>query len=162
VEDGIIDLEEYRKRSEEEEEEEGTFAVWGGDGERTRFALPLWRAIYILGGDRGAITWLPDPPGGKGPSPLFVLDLGRDPARLSFPVPQGGWEGEVPPPSLGDTGSGGAFVFLGFQAKKRWYLQVEGLRSPGPPEGKPRETLLFLAGECAGLLFYRDFAEETP
>jgi len=39
---------------------------------------------------------------------------------------------------------------------------VMGGEEDGPLAGRKREDLLFLAGECAGLLFLRDFAEGAP
>ncbi len=46
--DEIIDLTQYLNReSKEEEPARGAFALWGADGERSRFALPLWRTIYL-------------------------------------------------------------------------------------------------------------------
>lgn len=157
VEDGIIDLGRYREGA--HEEDGGTFAVWGGEGERTRFALPVWRGIFLVGGDRGGIVRCRDAGlGEEDPRPLFVLDLGREPARLAFPSPAGAGGGEAP--AITDVrGGGGVAVLLGSHGGWRWYMEILGKEVGGLPEGEARETLLFLAGECAGLLFYRGFAE---
>ncbi len=71
------------------------FAVWGNGGERSRFALPLWRAIYLLGGNWGGIVSLSKPrrrgccasslysrsQGGSGPDLHFHEFLGPPPGR---------------------------------------------------------------------------------
>ena len=45
--DEIIDLTRYLKREPESDLPRGAMALWGADGERSRFALPLWRIIYL-------------------------------------------------------------------------------------------------------------------
>ena len=47
-------------------------------------------------------------------------------------------------------------------ARRRWYLVVDevGERSAAA-EGRVRDDILFLAGECAGLLFFRGFAGDA-
>ena len=55
-------------------------------------------------------------------------------------------------------------VYLGSRAKRDWFLIVDG-RNPADGVGPDtREDLMFLAGECAGLLFFRELAdaEEEP
>ena len=80
--DEIIDLTQYLNReSKDEELSRGAFALWGADGERSRFALPLWRTIYLAQGERGSIVWR-DSSGDDAPQAFVVLDLGQDPARL--------------------------------------------------------------------------------
>lgn len=55
--DDIIDLGEYlRRRDEAEKAPRTAFAVWGGEGKRARFALPLWRIVYLAGGARGELV----------------------------------------------------------------------------------------------------------
>ena len=160
--DEIIDLTEYFRRGQNEEEpSRGAFALWGADGERSRFALPLWRTIYLAEGERGAIVWL-----GMSPDdvahPFLVLDLARDPARLevdqdAIPLPE---DGE--PPALHDFGPQGVTIFLGSRGDRNWHLVVDGgEKRSGELSAKKREDILFLAGECAGLLFLRDFADEV-
>ena len=159
--DGIIDLTEYLDReSEEDEPPRGSFALWGADDERSRFALPLWRTIYLAQGERGAIVWS-DPADGGQPNPFVVLDLGQDPARLDFerdaiPLVE---DGE--PPALYDV-STRLTIFLGTREARVWHLVVDGGDARSEPLGaRVREDILFLAGECAGLLFLRDFADEV-
>ena len=161
--DEIIDLTQYRNReSKEEEPSRGAFALWGADGERSRFALPLWRTIYLAQGDRGAIVWR-DTTADDAPHAFLVLDLGQDPARLevdrdAVPVSE---DGE--PPALHDYGPEGVTIFLGERGNRMWHLVVDGGgKRDGELSAKSREDILFLAGECAGLLFLRDFAGEAP
>ena len=59
-------------------------------------------------------------------------------------------------------------IFLGSDGDRVWFLVIDERDvAPGALSGKTREDLLFLAGECAGLLFHRDLAsdadgDETP
>jgi hypothetical protein len=50
-------------------------------------------------------------------------------------------------------------VYLGKRGERIWCLLAEGGRREGPLDPKRREDILFMAGECAGLLFLRDFAD---
>lgn len=159
--DGIIDLGEYLRRREGGREPASTFALWGAQGERSRFALPLWRAIYLASGERGGIVWDTSHEGTL--RPFVVLDLGSDPARTEFE-----WDGAPgmdsgKVPELIATVGGGLAVYLGEEDGRRWFLVVTGARY-GVDElvGRDRDDILFLAGECAGLLFLRDFADDTP
>lgn len=156
--DGIIDLGEYLRRRESAQEPVSTFALWGADGERSRFALPLWRAIYLAAGERGGILWDTEDGGGE-LHPLVVLDLGVEPARTAFD-----WHGapdldeERVPETLAAPG-GGLAIYLGTEEGRRWFLVVcGGTKGLARPAGRDRDDILFLAGECAGLLFLRDFA----
>ena len=49
-------------------------ALWGAEGERSRFALPLWRIIYLAEADRGLIVSSEDE-GQRVLDPYVVLDL---------------------------------------------------------------------------------------
>ena len=160
--DGIIDLTQYLNREPDAgEPSRGAFALWGADDERSRFALPLWRTIYLAQGERGGILWRNPSDGGR-PHPFVVLDLGHDPARLDFeldaiPVAE---DGE--PPALHDYGEDGLAIFLGTRKTAVWHLVVDGGHQRVDALGaKIREDILFLAGECAGLLFLRDFADDV-
>lgn len=160
--DGIIDIRPYL--GDEDEDPEGAFSLWGGEGERSRFALPLWRIIYLSGGDRGAIlsnpvrTHRPEPD----PEPLIVLDLAEDPARLDFASFDGLEPGPNGNPELVDRGAEGLTVFLGESAGRYWYLVVDGTHERSEPVATGvKEDILFLSGECAGLLFFRDLASLT-
>ncbi len=161
--DGIIDLTQYLNRGEDEGDEESstTFALWGAEGERSRFALPLWRSIYLAGGDRGAIVWRDavDPDSLR---PFVVLDLAKDPPRTSFEGFVLGTRGDDQPPALRDQGDDGLSVLLGSRESREWFMVIDGAEGRASPvHGRDREDVLFLAGECAGLLFLRDFADEA-
>ncbi len=158
--DDIIDLGEYLRKRDGEDEPASTFALWGAEGERSRFALPLWRCIYIAGGERGGVVWQVDP--ATEPRPFIVLDLAKDPARTDFAAGAvAGFEREESP-ALHEARQDWLTIFLGTHNAKRWFLVIQG--RAGCMErlkARDREDMLFLAGECAGLLFLRDFADQT-
>lgn len=150
MEDDIIHLSDYL----DERESQTTFSVLGGEGERSRLALPVWRAVYLLDGDRGGIVWTSLSEGV--PRAFFVLDLAANPARTEFheSVTEG-FRGRDPPAL--EFGEEGVAVLLGRDEHRSWFLLVAG-RDPGvdEPSARHREDLLFLAGECAGLLLHRE------
>jgi hypothetical protein len=162
--DDIIDLGEYLRRREEAEKAPRTaFAVWGGEGERARFALPLWRIVYLTGGGRGGLVWTPVSE--EHPSrlrPFVVLDLSEEPARTLFsPTLVHGLE-KTPAPTMRASGESGVAVHLGDHDGRRWYLVVDETGEVRAAlDGRARDDILFLAGECAGLLFFRGFAAEA-
>jgi len=152
----IIDLGAYRRRR--PEARRSAFAVWGGEGERSRFALPVWRAVYLVGGERGALVWVDDEDAGRTLNPFFVLDLASETPRTSFATELlGELRGsEVAGPTLSETFPGGAAVFLGAGDHRRWFLVVHDGGLPRQAmDASSRNDLLFLAGECAGLLLHR-------
>ncbi len=167
VDDDVIDLTKYLDRSKAVPDigpgigpdggaSRGNFSVWGGDGDRSRFALPVWRSIYLVGGGRGGLVWedLDETPGVL--TPFFVLDLGAEPARsdFSYDLVAGLETVEAPTVMEGSTGVG---IFLGTREGRQWYLVLDERAPTGEAlQGGVREDLLFLAGECAGLLFYRE------
>jgi len=161
VSDDVIDLTKYLGRTPAEEAPEGArgnFSVWGGDGERSRFALPIWRSIYLVGGGRGGLVAVAEE-GDSAPEPLFVLDLASEPARTDFTLP------EVRSEIIGNApmvleGGATVAVFLGNRKGKNWFLILDDRgEAHEPVTAGTREDLLFLAGECAGLLFFRELAE---
>ena len=154
--DKIIDISDYKGRL--GDEPPGGFSVWGGEGDRARFALPVWRAVLLLGGDRGGLIHISEGKAEKA-DPFFILDLGTDPARTEFSHPLPAFPGSKEAPELTVLQDGSVVVFLGAEKGKKWFLVVTGGREGGLPEGRQREDLLFLAGECAGLLFLRGFAK---
>ena len=158
--DGIIDLTAYLRHRENDGEEQptrGAFALWGADGERSRFALPLWRTLFLAGGGRGAIGWRYQ----AGPFTTFVaLDLEQDPPRWDFQdAPLEGVPTESAP-ALVETDHSLA-VFLGVHRSREWFLVILAGPERDPLIARDREDILFLAGECAGLLFLRDFADQV-
>ena len=158
MDEGIIDIRKYLNPL--GKEGVGALFVWGGEGERARFALPVWRAVFLADGNRGGIFHV----GGSGPgssSPFFVLDLKEEPARTSFLLPPASLLAQRDAPAFSRRPSGGILVFLGEEQGRKWFLEVEGDGEIPPVVGKRREEFLFLAGECAGLLFFREFAGEA-
>lgn len=157
--DGIIDIRPYL--DDEDDDAQDAFALWGGEGERSRFALPLWRIIYLAEGDRGAILSSPSRRTERSaePEPLIVLDLRADPARLDFTSFVGLEPGPDGNPELVDRGKEGLTVFLGESAGRNWHLVVDGTEERTTSvAARFKEDILFLSGECAGLLFFRDLA----
>jgi hypothetical protein len=161
--DHVIDIRRYLDEG-LGDDARGTFAVWGGVGEGSRFALPLWRVIYLLGGNWGGIVSLAkngvsgEGENTDGPSALLILDLKEDPARTRAPSETLNVLGSESAPALASTRAGGLAVLLGEDETRMWFLQVLGEEMLTKPEGKDLETLLFLAGECSGLLFLRDLS----
>jgi len=157
--DRVIDLASYLKRREEATSRtRSTFALWGGEGERSRFALPLWRSAYLAGGRRAAVVWQPSAPShpDEAVQALVVLDLGEDPARTGFePACLAGLTG-VEQPGTAAVSEGWVAVYLGQEDDRRWYLTVGDMEEPITEiRGRTRDDMLFLAGECAGLLFHK-------
>lgn len=159
--DRVIDIKGYLGQS-PGKQDESAFAVWGGGGEKSRFALPLWRAIYLVGGDWGGIVSLSKDEAPEAVRPLFILDLKRDPARTQCPPESLRLLQSQEAPALVTTANQELAVLLGEDDEQRWFLQVLGGTSSVTPEGKTRENLLFLAGECSGLLFFRDLSTPFP
>jgi hypothetical protein len=168
-EDQVIDLASYRRRKAEEHEDEddevrSTFTFWGGDGERARFALPLWRAAYLGGGLRAALLSHPANASGStaGLEPLVVLDLREEEARLRFdPSSVGGLDTSRGEPGTWVESDESIAICLGEEYDRRWYMVVDDLEAAEAEVargGVTRGDMLFLAGECAGLLFYRRLA----
>jgi len=159
--DEIIDIAQYLERDTGGSRSEAKFALWGGEGERSRFALPLWRIIYLAQAERGVILWR-DAAGASAARPFVVLDLGSDTARVDIDdadLPECR-EGEAP--SLHDHAEAGLLVHLGTRNGRTWCLLVDGGgRRSEALTARNREDILFLAGECAGLLFLRDFADQA-
>jgi len=157
--DGIIDIRDYLDDEGDDDfgDEGGTFSLFGADGERARFALPLWRVVYLAAGQRGGIVGSrPDAP----LETLVALDLGVDPARTDFGAVR---LPEVPDGervAIRDDGRSGLAVFLGEAGGKQWFMVVDDVQGRDAPLGaKVHEDILFLAGECAALLIFRDLAE---
>jgi hypothetical protein len=159
--DRVIDIRKYLTDA-SEVRSPGTFSVLGGGGERSRFAMPVWRSIYLVGGDWGGIVTLPKGGDDQKARPFFALDLRQDPARNEIPTHSLTGLLGVGVPSMATTKDGGFAISLGEDEEYRWFLQVLGGRTAEPQEKGDREALLFLAGECSGLLFYRKLATLPP
>ena len=155
--DEIIDLSGFIERRAGGQTPTGTMALWGGEGESSRFALPLWRVVHLAGADRGLIFWRPTS-GDASPRPFIVLDVASDPARLEVPEQVSACVGHASA-ELHDHGPDGLVVCLGTKDDRVWGLLADGGVQRPPLPSRKREDILFLAGECAGLLFLRDFAD---
>ncbi len=155
----IIDITQYLRRSAERDLPPGRMALWGADGERSRFALPLWRIAYLAEADRGVILWRRTS-GDRAPHPFVVLDLACDPARIELADTELPFCEETESGALRDLTSEGLIVYLGARDDRVWCLLADGGGTRTEPlQSRQREDILFLAGECAGLLFLRDFDE---
>jgi hypothetical protein len=157
--DDIIDLSRAIERRAGGDAPTGTMALWGAEGERSRFALPLWRIVHLAGANRGVIFWRAAS-GGAEPRPFVVLDVGRDPARLTLPAAAGTCGGSDAP-QMHDLGRDGVVICLGDRDGRVWGVLADGGVSQSALSSRQREDILFLCGECAGLLFLRDFADDV-
>lgn len=157
----VINLKDYLDRK--GTGKRAAFAVWGGDGDRSRLALPVWRAIHLVGGDRaGLVRAASDGSVRSLLEPIFVLDLASDTPRTAFDatLTEGLWETEVTAPDLRDRRPGGVAVYLGAEDDRRWFMIIDdGGAERDALVGRARDDLMFLAGECAGLLFHYGLAE---
>lgn len=92
------------------------------------------------------------------PTALFVLDLAAEPARTGFRLPEAHRDLGGDAPEVFEDEDAVA-VYLGSRSGKRWFLVLDdrGGDHESVTTGT-REDLMFLAGECAGLLFFRDLA----
>lgn len=157
----IIDITRYFKRESEDDIPRGSMALWGADGERSRFALPLWRIIHLARAERGLIAWAEDGLR-RSHTPFVVLDLGADPARTDIEVAGLPTFGPDDTPTLVDRDAEGIVIHLGSRRGRSWMLLVDGTSPRNAPlAARAREDVLFLAGECAGLLFLRELADDA-
>jgi hypothetical protein len=160
--DEIIDLTRYIKREPASDLPRGSMTLWGADGERSRFALPLWRIIHLSQAERGLILWssIESP---REPTAFVALDLAADPARTDVDPASIPRFGPEEGPSLVDLEAEGLVLFLGADDGRLWTLYVDGGSTRTTPlPSTAREDILFLAGVCAGLLFLRELASEVP
>ncbi|HSH76624.1 MAG TPA: hypothetical protein VLA09_13130 [Longimicrobiales bacterium] len=157
--DKVINIADYLEREGGSAAVAGTMALWGAEGERSRFALPLWRIVRLAQAERGVIFWT-ERPNASTLQPFVAVDLSHDPARIAVERP---WLAPCEDPTAGDLrdlGSDGLIVSLGARDGRTWYLLADGgADRESELDARKREDVLFLAGECAGLLFLRDFAD---
>ena len=159
--DRVIDIREYFAES-PSARSPGAFSVFGGGAERSRFAMPVWRSIYLVGGDWGGIVTLAKGGEDEKGKPFFALDLRQEPARTEIPTRSLKLLESRSVPAMANTKEGGLAISLGENEDLRWFLQVLGGRPGEPQDRRDREALLFLAGECSGLLIYRKLATPHP
>lgn len=157
--DKIIDIGRYLDREAGRGGALATMALWGADGDRSRFALPLWRIVHLAQAERGVICWRTTT-GDPTLNPFVVIDLACDPARLGVDGSALPTCDDVAAANLHDLGSDGLLVCLGARDGRAWSLLADcGGQREGALDARRREDVLFLAGECAGLLLLRDFAD---
>lgn len=147
-EDDVIDIGQYRE-AQARASADGGLSLMGADGDRRHFALPLWRMAASVGASWSGLVRSRD---GADPTPVTVVDLASADPRA---VPPGGLPGDpmTPPPALTEEPDGTLLVAVGRPDGDSWYVVLAG-RTPGPLEARQREDLLFLAGECAGLISF--------
>lgn len=148
--DDVIDLRQYREDQARESEESG-LSLMGADGDHRHFALPLWRMASVAQATWSGLVRSRD---GTDPTPITVVDLSSIEPRS---VPPGGLPGDplATPPALSEEPAGTLIVAVGRRNGDSWYVVLGG-RSPAALEPREREDLLFLAGECAGLVSLLD------
>lgn len=144
--DDVIDLDRYRTDLARESDESG-LSLLGAEGEHRHFALPLWRMATVAGASWAGLVRAR---GGSDPQATTVVDLASYEPRSS---PPGGMPGDPHrnPPAITEEPGGALIVSVARPAGDGWYVVLAG-REPGKVLGGEREDLLFLAGECAGLL----------
>jgi tetratricopeptide (TPR) repeat protein len=162
----IVYLESYRGRKDIRLRQ--TLALNGHDPERSKVLLQIWRAMSLLGADRGAVLWLDE----YGPGLAHahaLLDLASDrPRRLISPVPlRAAWDAGVPglldmasaAGRLGMDSEGiksASAVALGSDGPRSWFLYLDSLTPRPALTEELAGELMFVAGECASLLLHRD------
>jgi hypothetical protein len=148
--ESIIDLAEWvRARESESEDPVSPLALHGVTGERRRYVLPLWRMAYLAQARWAGLLR----ESSTGIEAVVVLDLRQDPPRTE---PPGGIRPLGPsdrPPGIRVLGEGDLQLPLGQTPDgSRWCVTISDRQRSVQPEAPDREDLLFLAGECAGLL----------
>lgn len=148
--DRIIDLQAYLE-GRDDDFDEAPLALWGTEGDRRRFILPLWRMSFIAeAGWAGLVRE-------NGPDDLeivVVVDQREEPARPEPGRPLPALvEGDLAP-SVRVTEAHELVVALGKGPRgRRWVIVL--LERPPDAEGldaDDREDVIYLAGECAGLV----------
>jgi tetratricopeptide (TPR) repeat protein len=167
----IVHLDSYRGRKDLRLRQ--TLALHGHDPDRSKVLLQIWRAMSLVGADRGAVLWLDEY--GPGLAHAYaLLDLAVDrPRRLISPVPlRGAWDAGVPglldiASAQGRLGvdSGGiksvSAVALGSDGPRSWFLYLDSLTPRPALSEELAGELMFVAGECASLLLHKDLEQSV-
>ena len=144
------------------------------DSERLKIVEHLAAVSRLLGSDRVATVWIDE----YGPGlvhPHVVLDLAMDVPRRRFAAEplRMAWNDGVPGKlDVPDVDRGAAIpihdaarslcaVALGSDGAKAWFLVADGLNARLPLDRETSGALMFLAGECAGVLLHRDLPAGT-
>lgn len=163
----VLRLDEYRGRREQRLRQ--TLALYSADESRACVLRHLWRALNVAMGDRAAAVWVDEY--GSGMVHTFaVLDLGADTPRRSFPLDalkltwKAGVPGIVDMPDVERTGTvpihgsarSACITSLGSDGMRAWFLIVDATAPRAALTTDAVERLMFLSGECAGVLLHRD------
>ena len=139
------------------------------DSDRLQVIEHLAGVTSLLGCDRAATVWLDE----YGPGLVHVhaiVDLVSDVPRRRFPVEslRLAWNDGVPGKlDVSDLAQSAAIpihdvagslctVALGSDGARAWFLVTDGMRARLPLDSETSGRLMFLAGECAGVLLHRD------
>ena len=166
----IVHLGSYRSRKDSRLRR--TLALYGHDAEKSQILHQVWRALLLVGGDRGAVVWL-DEYGPGLPHAFALLDLASDrPRRLFSPVPfASAWEAGVPglldlPDAESRLGRdyGGvrsvSAVSLGSDGPRSWFLVVDSLTPRPTLSPQAAGEFMFIAGQCASIVLHRDLDQQ--
>ena len=156
----VLRLEEYRDRR--HDRVKLAEALYGVDRSRYSLFQHLRSVADLSGADRVATVWVDE----YGPGlvhPHVVLDLLADRPRRSFSVQplNSAWEIGVPGvhDSSAEVGVSGPTTFaiaLGSDGTRSWFLVADSI-SPRPAlDGRVRDRLMFVAGECSAIALHRD------
>jgi len=146
----IIDLTARLRARESEEGTASPLALRGTDGERRRYALPLWRMAHVAHARWAALVCVDSR---DAPKAVVILDLAEDPPRTEPEIGIPPLEPEATPPAILPCAGGGLVLPLGVGTDRiRWYAVMADRESTEQPVATHRDDLIFLAGECAGLL----------
>jgi len=132
-----------------------TFAVYGGTESASRMALPVWRSVYRMRGERGAVVAIRNR--GAEVRTIFVLDLAADPARTDLPRRAASLSLRSAPGNrlVCCKEDGWAAVYAGQRGGEAYYMMVFGIEDATIlEEDDVRRDVLFLAGECASLVLH--------
>jgi len=167
----IVHLDSYRGRKDTRLRQ--TLALYGHDPERSRILLQLWRAVTLVGADRGAVIWLDEYGPGLAHAQA-LLDLASDrPRRLFSPVPlRAAWNAGIPgfldlPDAQGQLGRNSegiksvSVVALGSDGPRSWFLYLDSLTPRPALSEEVVGELMFIAGECTSILLHRDLDRGT-
>ncbi len=168
----IFHLDSYRERKETRLRQ--TLALHGQDPERSKLLLLLWRAVTLVGGDRGAVVWLDEYGPGLAHSHV-LLDLASDRPRRIFPPGPllDSRDGGVPalldlPDAQGRLGPEGegvrslCAVALGSDGPRSWFMAVDSLTPRPPLTALLAGDIMFLSGEVAAVVLHRDLDRTVP
>ena len=125
----------------------------------------LARIVALVGADRAATVWV-DEYGQGLVHPYAVLDLLSDRPRRAFssePLRRA-WDGGVPGlleivGPQGTRAEGSAWtvaVALGSDGTRSWFVVADAVTPRPALSGAVRDQLMFLAGECSGVVLHRD------